>query len=45
MSIENLEEILGMHKKWLIGEDGGRRANLCGAQPVRCRPVELHWQP
>lgn len=28
---EELKEILEKHKKWLNGEDGGRRANLRGA--------------
>ena len=27
----NIKEILNKHKKWLFGESGGERANLCGA--------------
>ena len=31
MNKEQLQEILGKHKKWLLGEDGGERADLSGA--------------
>ena len=31
MTNEELREILDKHKKWLNGEDGGERADLCGA--------------
>lgn len=27
----NIKEILDKHKKWLLGEDGSERADLCGA--------------
>ena len=27
----NIKEILDKHKKWLLGEGGGERADLCGA--------------
>ena len=28
MNHEKLKEVLDMHKKWIIGEDGSVRANL-----------------
>jgi hypothetical protein len=31
MTIEELGEIIAKHKKWLVGEEGGSRANLSGA--------------
>ena len=31
MKNEELNSILRLHKAWLIGEDGGERANLQGA--------------
>ena len=31
MDNEKLKEILERHRKWLNNEDGGERANLCGA--------------
>ena len=31
MNKKQLREILGKHKKWLLGEDGGERADLSGA--------------
>ena len=31
MKQEELNSILELHRKWLYGEDGGKRANLCGA--------------
>ena len=27
----NIKEILDKNKKWLLGEDGGERADLCDA--------------
>ena len=32
---EELQEILSKHKKWLLNEDGGERANLSGANLSR----------
>ena len=31
MNQEELQTILELHKKWLYGEDGGKRAYICGA--------------
>ena len=31
ISVESLKEILEKHKKWHLGQDGGERANLSGA--------------
>ena len=31
MDNEKLKEILERHRKWLNDEDGGERADLCGA--------------
>ena len=40
MTQEELNTILDKHKKWLDGEAGGKRANLCGANLNR---ANLRW--
>ena len=35
MTPEKLKEVLDLHQKWLCGEDGGQRADLCGANLYR----------
>jgi len=42
-TIDNLQEVLQKHKKWLNGEEGGERANLRGAdlQEANLRGADL----
>ena len=40
ISREELAEILEAHKKWLIGEEGGKRADLSSAKLSR---ADLRW--
>lgn len=36
MTRTELSEILERHRKWLAGEAGGQRADLCGADLYNC---------
>jgi hypothetical protein len=40
MTPEELSRILELHKKWLLSEDGGMKANLKGANITR---ANLQW--
>ena len=49
MTQEELKEILDAHKKWLAGEEDGRRADLSGADldfsclPLWCGSLTTHF--
>jgi hypothetical protein len=38
--VDNLEQILALHKKWVYGAEGGAQANLRGAD---LREADLRW--
>jgi hypothetical protein len=43
--VDNLEQILALHKKWVDGAEGGARANLSGAdlQGAKLQGANLRW--
>ena len=40
MTSEEIKDVLDLHQKWINGEDGGKRANLRGAN---LREADLRW--